>query len=117
MKNLAVFISTFMFLILSGCQTLKGLGSDEIVVKNVSVEDGITVVVKRVECTFGFTNDRKVIRDEIRRCLLDNTVPILAATTVTSISTTKEIPRTEVPPEVGKDAKKATDAVVSELKK
>ena len=117
MKNLAVLLSTLMFLILSGCQTVKGLYLDDIVVKNASVDDGITVVVKGVECTFGFTEDRKVIRDEIRRCLLEDAVPILAATTVTSISTTKEIPRTEVPTEVSKDTKKATEAVVTELKK
>lgn len=70
--------------ILSGC-TLFGGGStgglqlDEIVVKNVSVVDGITVAVRGVECTFSFTTDRQMIFDEVSDCLLSHAGTALMA--------------------------------------
>ena len=61
--------------ILSGCTLFGGVNTgglqlDEIVVKNVSVVDGITVAVRGVDCTFSFTTDRQTIFDEVSDCLI-----------------------------------------------
>ena len=75
MKNIIVAFMLGLMLSLSGCTLFgdtKDIDFDKVVVKNVSVLNGITVEVNGVECNFTFTTDREIIFEEIKVCLIEH---------------------------------------------
>lgn len=75
MKNIIVAFMLGFMLSLSGCTLFddtKDIDFDKVVVKNVSVLNGITVEVNDVECNFTFTTDREIIFEEIKVCLIEH---------------------------------------------
>ena len=58
---------------LPGCLTFPGgdkIGVEDVVIKNISVQDGITVSVRGTECQFSFTTDREIIFSEMQKCVI-----------------------------------------------
>ena len=77
---------------LPGCVSLPGgdkFGVEDVVIKNISAADGITVSIRGTECNFSFTTDRAVIFSELQKCVLGDetsTGLLLASVNKSSVS-------------------------------
>ena len=86
MKTILFAITFALALVgLSGCKSLQDLSLSNVQVKNVSVLEGITVVVNNVECAFSFTTDRERILDEIKSCLIEGSISALTANGISGL--------------------------------
>ena len=60
-------------LALPGCLSIPAgdkIGVEDVVVKNISAAEGITVSVRGTDCHFSFTADRAIIYSELQKCVL-----------------------------------------------
>ena len=58
---------------LPGCLSIPAgdkIGVEDVVVKNISAAEGITVSVRGTDCHFSFTADRANIYSELQKCVL-----------------------------------------------
>lgn len=118
-KNFLMMICLSLAMVsLSGCSIFSGLKTvelEDVVVKNVSVVDGITVDVKGVECKFSFTTDRQTIFEEIKSCLIDQTLASVATGAVPLVSMTAMRGEAVIDPILISEAEKATLVVISKI--
>ncbi len=125
MKSFIVAMIALFAIMVSGCSIFQGPSGEilnEVVVKNVSVKDGITVGVNGVECTFEFTTDRQVILDDVQDCLYEHAnsyvvmkltggaVPLVSATPMTLF----DAERPPLDPAVVQLAENATDDILKQ---
>lgn len=72
-KHACVAACVAAMLLLSGC---VGFGSfipdlgDNVKVKSLSLENGITLDIRGIECNFSFTKDKITIANEVKKCLI-----------------------------------------------
>lgn len=102
MKSLFIALAIFFTVALSGCTLFQGPASDvlnKVVVKNVSVTDGITVEVNGVECTFAFTTDREQILEDVQDCLYAHAAGY-TATKMLGVHALSSVGAVPVPPAV-----------------
>lgn len=108
---------------LPGCLSIPGgdkIGVEDVVIKNISVAEGITVSIRETDCTFSFTSDRETIFSELQKCVLgDETSTGLLLATVEKMGTTP-IPASQVDAihelhQKEKDVDKATELVLAKV--